>query len=86
MYVDPSLQLTHLVISMNESIETLTYSLLAYDDHSMLISSRLLVLVVQVYFLPDFLIPCWPAFRGPFPLAFSAISLLAFASVGDEGG
>ena len=32
------------------------------------------------YFLPDFLIPCWPAFKGPLPLAFSAISLFAFAS------
>ena len=32
------------------------------------------------YFFPDFLIPCWPAFKGPLPLAFSAISLFAFAS------
>lgn len=33
------------------------------------------------YFFPDFLIPCCPAFKGPFPFAFSAIALLAFASV-----
>ena len=32
------------------------------------------------YFFPDFLIPCDPAFIGPFPFAFSAISLFAFAS------
>lgn len=33
-----------------------------------------------LYFFPDFLIPCCPAFKGPFPFAFSAIALLAFAS------
>lgn len=36
---------------------------------------------VASHFLPDFLIPCWPAFNGPLPLAFSAINLLALASV-----
>lgn len=34
------------------------------------------------YFFPDFLIPCCPAFSGPFPFAFSAISFCAFASGG----
>lgn len=32
------------------------------------------------YFFPLFLIPCWPAFRGPLPLALSAISLRALSS------
>ncbi len=32
------------------------------------------------YFLPDFLMPWDPAFMGPLPLAFSAISLLALAA------
>lgn len=36
--------------------------------------------LATAYFFPDFLIPCCPAFRGPFPFAFSAISLFAFAS------
>lgn len=34
-----------------------------------------------VYFLPLFLMPCWPVFRGPFPPALAAISFLAFSSV-----
>ncbi len=33
------------------------------------------------YFFPDFLIPWEPAFIGPLPFAFSAISLLALAAV-----
>ena len=37
-----------------------------------------------LYFLPDFLIPCDPAFMGPLPLAFSAISLLALAAVSHQ--
>lgn len=32
------------------------------------------------FFLPDFLIPCWPVFMGPFPPAFLAISSRAFLS------
>ncbi len=36
-------------------------------------------LKVRIYF-PDFLIPCVPVFIGPFPLAFSARSFLAWAS------
>lgn len=32
------------------------------------------------YFFPLFLMPCWPAFSGPLPLALSAISLRAFSS------
>ena len=36
----------------------------------------------SLHFFPDFLMPCCPAFMGPFPLAFSAISLFAFASMG----
>src|SRR5271168_2877061 len=37
--------------------------------------------VACIYFFPDFLMPCWPVFRGPLPLlAFSAISLRALAS------
>jgi hypothetical protein len=35
---------------------------------------------VFLYFFPLFLIPCCPAFSGPLPLAFSAISFFAFAS------
>lgn len=34
-----------------------------------------------VYFLPLFLIPCPPVFRGPFPPALAASSLRAFSSV-----
>jgi hypothetical protein len=30
--------------------------------------------------VPDFLIPCWPAFIGPLPFALVAISSRAFAS------
>lgn len=37
--------------------------------------------IPTIYFLPDFLMPCWPVFRGPFlPLAASCISFLALAS------
>lgn len=36
---------------------------------------------LPIYFLPDFLMPCWPVLRGPFlPLAASCISFLALAS------
>ncbi len=37
--------------------------------------------VRHVYFLPDFLMPCWPVFMGPLPPAFLAISSRAFLSV-----
>lgn len=39
------------------------------------------VVVRSDYFLPDFLMPCWPVLRGPFlPLAASIMSFLALAS------
>ena len=42
--------------------------------HAMHAVSRPSIPQRAAYFLPDFLIPCWPAFIGPLPLAFSAIS------------
>lgn len=36
----------------------------------------------MAYFLPDFLMPCWPVFKGPFlPLAASSISFFALAAM-----
>lgn len=41
--------------------------------------------IAFIYFLPDFLMPCWPVLRGPFlPLAASCISFLAWASEEDQ--
>jgi hypothetical protein len=37
-------------------------------------------LISVAHFLPDFLMPCEPVLRGPFPPAFFASSSLAFLS------
>jgi hypothetical protein len=40
----------------------------------------------DIYFLPDFLMPCCPVFMGPLPPAFLAISSRAFLSVARQHG